>query len=61
VEKARRGVTNLARVLVVDDQTHVREMLRDFLAGLGHEVTKSASSAEALEAVKGPVASQHAS
>jgi CheY-like chemotaxis protein len=44
-------LTTSGRVLVGDDEPHVRELLRDFLAGLGHEVAKSASGAEALEAV----------
>jgi CheY-like chemotaxis protein len=44
-------MTTSGRVLVVDDEPHVRELLRDFLTGVGHEVVKSASGAEALEAV----------
>jgi DNA-binding response OmpR family regulator len=38
------------RVLVVDDEPHLREMLRDFLAGEGHDVMMAASGAEALDA-----------
>jgi CheY-like chemotaxis protein len=38
------------RVLVVDDEPHLREMLRDFLGSEGHEVMTTASGAEALEA-----------
>jgi CheY-like chemotaxis protein len=39
------------RVLVVDDEPQVRELLRDFLTGEGYEVATSASGAEALDAV----------
>jgi len=41
----------MARVLVVDDEQHVRELLRDFLTTVGDEVVTAASGAEALEAV----------
>jgi two-component system, NtrC family, response regulator AtoC len=36
------------RVLVVDDEQIVREMLRDFLTTVGHEVAMADSGAEAL-------------
>jgi CheY-like chemotaxis protein len=39
------------RVLVVDDTPLVRELLRDFLATVGHEVATAASGADALEVV----------
>ena len=38
-------MTSPARVLIVDDEPHVRDMLRDFLTTLGHEVTTAASGA----------------
>jgi CheY-like chemotaxis protein len=38
------------RVLVVDDERTLRELLRDFLSGDGYEVITVASGAEALEA-----------
>jgi CheY-like chemotaxis protein len=38
-------------VLVVDDEPHIRELLRDFLIGEGYAVVAVASGAEALEAV----------
>jgi CheY-like chemotaxis protein len=40
------------RVLVVDDELLVREMLRDFLPTVGDEVATAASGAEALEMVR---------
>src|SRR6266705_3206925 len=39
------------RVLIADDERHVRELLRDFLAGQGYEVTAVATGGEALAAV----------
>jgi two-component system OmpR family response regulator len=39
------------RVLVVDDELHVRELLRDFLTTVGDEVATAATGAEALEVV----------
>ena len=39
------------RVLVADDEPHVRELLRDFLAGQGYEVAAAATGDEALAAV----------
>jgi two-component system OmpR family response regulator len=40
------------RVLIADDEPHVRELLRDFLAGQGYEVTAVATGAQALDAVR---------
>src|SRR5262245_25108174 len=37
------------RVLVIDDERHVREVLRDFLASMGDEVATAANGLEALE------------
>jgi len=42
---------NPGRVLIVDDMSLVRELLRDFLASMGHEVATAASGANALEVV----------
>jgi CheY-like chemotaxis protein len=39
------------RVVIVDDTPLVRELLRDFLATVGHEVATAASGADALEVV----------
>ena len=39
------------RVLIADDEPHVRELLRDFLVGQGYEVTAVATGAQALDAV----------
>ena len=39
------------RVLIVDDEPHVREMLRDFLGGKGYEVATAATGGQALDAV----------
>ena len=39
------------RVLIVDDEPHVREMLRDFLEGAGYEVATAATGGQALDAV----------
>ena len=39
------------RVLIVDDERHVRELLRDFLTSMGDEVATAASAADALEIV----------
>ena len=41
----------MSRVLVVDDDPHIRELLRHFLAGQGYEVTAVATGAQALDAV----------
>jgi CheY-like chemotaxis protein len=40
------------RVMVVDDEPHVRELLRDFLTGEGHDVATFATGADALAAVQ---------
>jgi len=37
--------------MVVDDEPHVRELLRDFLTGEGYEVVTVATGAQALETV----------
>ena len=42
---------HFGRVLIVDDERHVREVLRDFLTSMGDEVATAASAAEALELV----------
>jgi CheY-like chemotaxis protein len=39
------------RVLIVDDELSVRDLLRDFLTSMGDEVATAASAAEALELV----------
>ena len=39
------------RVLIADDEPHVREMLRDFLGGRGYEVATAATGGQALDAV----------
>jgi CheY-like chemotaxis protein len=41
----------MSRVLVVDDELHIREVLRDFLTRVGDEVATAATGAAALEAV----------
>ena len=41
----------LGRVLIADDEPHVRELLRDFLTREGYEVATVATGAEALDAV----------
>ena len=45
------GESVSGRVLVVDDEPHIRELLRDFLAGRGYEVASAATGGEALAAV----------
>jgi CheY-like chemotaxis protein len=45
-------MTTPSRVLVVDDERLVREMLRDFLTTVGDEVCTASSGAEALEVVR---------
>jgi CheY-like chemotaxis protein len=44
-------MSNAGRVLVVDDELLVRDLLRDFLTTVGDEVATAASGAEALEVV----------
>jgi two-component system, NtrC family, C4-dicarboxylate transport response regulator DctD len=39
------------RVLIVDDEFRVRDVLRDFLTAMGNEVATAASGAEALKIV----------
>jgi DNA-binding NtrC family response regulator len=39
------------RVLIADDDPHVREMLREFLAGRGYEVATAATGGQAIDAV----------
>lgn len=41
----------LSRVLIVDDEPHIREVLSDFLTRVGDEVATAATGAAALEAV----------
>jgi DNA-binding NtrC family response regulator len=45
------GEPTTGRVLIVDDESHVREMLRDFLIGQGYEVVAAGTGAQALETV----------
>jgi CheY-like chemotaxis protein len=45
-------MTAPSRVLVVDDERLVREMLRDFLTAVGDEVCTAASGTEALEVLR---------
>ena len=40
------------RVLVVDDEPHVRELLREVLITLGNEVLTASNGAQALETVQ---------
>ena len=39
------------RVLIADDEPHVRELLRDYLVRQGYEVTTVGTGAQALDAV----------
>jgi CheY-like chemotaxis protein len=48
VESKPEGVTELLRVLVVDDQAFLREILRQYLTQDWHEVETASSGAEAL-------------
>jgi CheY-like chemotaxis protein len=41
----------MSRVLVVDDDPHIREVLRDFLTRVGDEVATAATGGEALDTV----------
>jgi CheY-like chemotaxis protein len=45
------GESVSGRVLVVDDEPHVRDLLRDVLTTMGDEVVTAATGAEALEVV----------
>jgi CheY-like chemotaxis protein len=45
------GEPTTGRVLIVDDEPPIRELLRDFLAGRGYEVAAAATGGEALAAV----------
>jgi len=45
------GESVSGRVLVVDDELHVRDLLRDVLTTMGDEVVTVATGAEALEVV----------
>ena len=42
---------SLGRVLVVDDEPEVRQVLQEFLADRGYEVAQAASGSAALEAL----------
>lgn len=42
----------MARILVVDDEESIRELLKDLLTMDGHEVDQAADGAEAVAAVK---------
>jgi DNA-binding response OmpR family regulator len=42
----------LGRILVVDDEAHVRELLSSFLKDQGHEVLEARNGAQALQLVK---------
>jgi DNA-binding response OmpR family regulator len=44
-------MTTSGRVLIVDDEPHVRELLRDFLGGEGYLVETVETGAKALDAV----------
>ena len=39
------------RVLIVDDEPYIRELLRDFLTGQGYDVATAATGAQALDVV----------
>ena len=39
------------RILIADDEPHVRELLRDFLSGEGYDVATVATGGQALDAV----------
>ena len=43
---------SLGKILVVDDEPEVRQLLGDFLAGRGYEVLVAATGMEALDAVE---------
>src|SRR5206468_8081081 len=44
-----QGVTNLERILVVDDDADIRDSLADILSDAGYEVRCFANGAEALD------------
>ena len=44
-------LTPFGRVLIVDDERHIRDVLRDFLTAMGDEVATAPSGAAALEMV----------
>src|SRR2546422_11292500 len=48
-EPGRRGL----RVMIVEDEEAVRDVFRDFLAGLGHESIAVATAEDALEKLVG--------
>src|SRR5438132_57612 len=48
-EPGRRGL----RVMIVEDEEAVRDVFRDFLAGLGHESIPVATAEDALEKLVG--------
>jgi CheY-like chemotaxis protein len=39
------------RILIADDEAHIRELLRDFLTGQDYDVATVATGAQALDAV----------
>ena len=43
----------MARILVVDDESVVRDLVRAVLAGEGHDVVEARDGLEALEVVEG--------
>ena len=44
-------MTNAPRILVVDDEVHIRRLLRTALARAGYEVSEAATAREALDAL----------
>lgn len=46
-------MTAMARILLVDDDHRILEMLADFLGGLGHEMLTAGDGDEALELSSG--------
>ena len=43
----------MARVLVVDDEGFVRDLIRMYLEGAGHDVSEAEDGEAALEALRG--------
>ena len=41
----------MAKILVVDDEEHIRKLLKRFLLSLGHDVIVAANGEEALEGI----------